>query len=266
MATPETAAIARAFDEIAPAYDATFSESLTGRAQREAVWRVADRVFKSGDRLLEINCGTGVDAAHFSERGLRVFACDASAGMVDTARQRCKNVRGTEFAVLPIEGLGSVRERFDGVFSNFGGLNCVQDLAGFAANLERLVKPGGNVLLCYMGPFCAWETLWYGAHGQPAKAQRRWTRGAVQARVGGSTISIRYPRVSEFELLLRPNFQLVSCTGVGVFVPPSYMEGWARRMPRLMRAAQTADKFVSRWPLTRHAGDHVLLHFSREDA
>jgi len=92
MAAAETSAITQAFDQIAPSYDATFSESLVGRAQREAVWQVADRVFTPGSRILEINCGTGVDALHFAGRGVRVLGCDASAGMVEAARKHGKAV------------------------------------------------------------------------------------------------------------------------------------------------------------------------------
>ena len=76
------------FDAIADEYDAVFTHSLIGRAQRESVWREIDRLFRPGQRVLEINCGTGVDALHLAARGVQVVACDASAGMVAVARRR----------------------------------------------------------------------------------------------------------------------------------------------------------------------------------
>ena len=48
-------------------------------------------------------------------------------------------------------------ESFDGAFSNFGALNCVQDLAAACRDLARLLKPGATALLCWMGPCCLWE-------------------------------------------------------------------------------------------------------------
>jgi ubiquinone/menaquinone biosynthesis C-methylase UbiE len=66
------------FDALADTYDQTFTFSQIGRAQREAVTREMDRVFRPGGRVLEINCGTGVDAVCLASRGVEVLACDAA--------------------------------------------------------------------------------------------------------------------------------------------------------------------------------------------
>ena len=76
------------FDAVADEYDARFTNSLIGRAQRESVWREMDRLFRPGQRVLEINCGTGVDALHLAARGIQVVACDASPEMIAVARRR----------------------------------------------------------------------------------------------------------------------------------------------------------------------------------
>ena len=76
------------FDAVADEYDGRFTTSLIGRAQRESVWLEMDRLFRPGQRILEINCGTGVDALHLDALGIHVVACDASAKMVDVARRR----------------------------------------------------------------------------------------------------------------------------------------------------------------------------------
>ena len=48
-----------AFDSIAEQYDDIFTRSLIGRAQRDVVWDVLQKTFRRGDRVLELNCGTG---------------------------------------------------------------------------------------------------------------------------------------------------------------------------------------------------------------
>ena len=48
-----------AFNTIAEQYDEMFTHSLIGRSQRGAVWEVLRRTFTSGERVLELNCGTG---------------------------------------------------------------------------------------------------------------------------------------------------------------------------------------------------------------
>ncbi|HET7841684.1 MAG TPA: methyltransferase domain-containing protein, partial [Terriglobia bacterium] len=77
-----------AFDALAESYDDAFTNTLIGRAQRACVWGEIDRHFKPAQTILEINCGTGVDALHLAERGVRVVACDASPGMIAAARRR----------------------------------------------------------------------------------------------------------------------------------------------------------------------------------
>jgi cyclopropane fatty-acyl-phospholipid synthase-like methyltransferase len=63
-----------AFVRIAATYDAQWTDTPVGRAQRDQVWRKADRLFRAGDAILDIGCGTREDAAHFAARDVRVHA------------------------------------------------------------------------------------------------------------------------------------------------------------------------------------------------
>src|SRR5438093_5130158 len=81
------------FDAVADTYDDTFSNSSIGRVQRNLVWIEADRTFCTGQRILEINCGTGVDALHLANRGIEVTACDSSSRMIAVARRRLEASR-----------------------------------------------------------------------------------------------------------------------------------------------------------------------------
>src|ERR1051326_1679240 len=176
------------FDAVAESYDDTFTKSKIGRAQRSAVWRELEKIFFHGDRVLEIGCGTGIDACFLANRGVSVLACDSSPRMVQTAEHRVEqtqNQRLVKTRVVAAERLGSLddSERYDGAFSNFGALNCVKDTGLLVGELARLVRPGGSALLCWMGPFCVWEMFWYACHGNSAKAFRRLRRQPVSARL-----------------------------------------------------------------------------------
>src|SRR5580700_6520470 len=76
------------FDAVANRYDETFTSSSIGRAQRLAVWAEMAKVFRPGDRALEIGCGTGVDACFLAERGVQVVASDSSSQMIAVAERR----------------------------------------------------------------------------------------------------------------------------------------------------------------------------------
>ena len=59
------------FDGLAADYDRTFTASTIGQLMRAAVWRRIDAVFQPGDRVLELNCGTGEDAVRLGARGVK---------------------------------------------------------------------------------------------------------------------------------------------------------------------------------------------------
>jgi ubiquinone/menaquinone biosynthesis C-methylase UbiE len=272
--------VAAAFDAVASRYDDTWTSSVIGRLQRESVWRAIDGMYSPGGLILDLGCGTGVDAVYLARAGFRVHATDISAAMLQATRKRLEREGITDevtFGLGALEDLSVLKQRgpFDGAISNFGAINCVKDLPGVASSLAQLIRPGGRLVLCSMGCFCVWESLWYLLHAQPGKAFRRWS-GVAPAKasaevpndahgvVGASHgFEVFYPTVTEIASAFRKNFRLIHLRGVGVFVPPSYLEGWARASPAVLRRLGRLDLLVGAWPGLRAAGDHRLLIFLR---
>jgi 2-polyprenyl-3-methyl-5-hydroxy-6-metoxy-1,4-benzoquinol methylase len=258
------------FDDAANLYDQVFTNSTIGRAQRLSVWEELAKTFHAGDQILEIGCGTGVDACYLAERGVRVLACDSSPKMIAVAARRLKESPGSELVqanVLAAEHIGILRDqrRFDGAFSNFGVLNCVADLKSLAQDLAALLRPGATAMLCWMGPFCLWETTWFLLQGKPAKALRRMHREGVTVQVdGGAPVTVYYPSVRRLARAFAPQFSIKSIKGVGVTVPPSYLEPFASRFPRLLNVAAFADSILGRCTGIRLTADHILIRLERE--
>lgn len=258
--------VGRAFDAIAEVYDSLFTASLIGRSQRSAVWRKAVRVFRSGDRVLELNCGTGEDALFLARHGVIVCAFDASGEMVAQARARQAveaPSAAVEFNVLCTESLENLSgECFDGIFSNFSGLNCVEDLSRTARVLATLAHSGSQLLICLSTRFCLWEMLHYFCRGEIRKCLRR-LGGVAQSSVGGCLVTVYYPTLGSVRKSLRPAFRLRSVTGIGVAVPPSYLEAWAQRNEGMFHVCELADRVLRHLPGVRVLGDHMLLHLER---
>jgi SAM-dependent methyltransferase len=258
-----------AFDEIAETYDSAFTNSAIGSAQRKSVWREIDQIFTTGQRVLEINCGTGVDALHLARRGVHVIACDSAPQMIAVAKQRAAlaAISATvSFRVQANERIGTLRNEgpFDGVLSNFSGLNCVPDLSFLAYDLAQLVKKRSKMVLCLFGRFCIWETFWYLAQGNTLKAVRRVKQGGRSAVISArSETTVWYHSVRQLKRTFSPYFRLLGWKGVGVTVPPSYLEFLAAGYPRLFHFASRIDPWLGGCPGFRAMADHMLLTFER---
>lgn len=256
------------FDALADSYDDHFSDSPIGRAQRKAVWREMDQAFHSGQRVLEINCGTGIDAVHMALLGTHVLACDSAPGMVAVARKRAADLSTAQirFLCLRTEDIHRLESDgpYDGVLSNFSGLNCVSDLRPVASSLSRLMKPGGRFVLCVFGTFCPWEILWYVCSEKPEKAYRRFRRNGVESHLApGASVTVHYWTVDSLKEIFSPYFRLERRRGIGVVTPPSFASALVARFPRAFRVAAEIDSMIGSCPGVRAMADHTVLTFQK---
>jgi SAM-dependent methyltransferase len=250
------------FDSLAGNYDVQFTASPLGVLLRAAVHNRLDARFAAGDRVLELACGTGEDAGHLGRRGVGVVATDASENMIERTRAKvaAAGLAGLiEAQRLAIEDLASLSGPFDGAFSNFGGLNCVSDLTSLGRTLGDLVRPGGSVLLCVMGPLVPWEWAGFLVRGEPGKAFRRLRRGGVEWR----GITVRYPTPAALRRAFAPAFRSLRLSAVGALLPPTEWEPWAARHPRLLAALARWERRLETMPPLPWLSDHYLLELKR---
>ncbi|HLV80337.1 MAG TPA: methyltransferase domain-containing protein [Chthonomonadaceae bacterium] len=259
------------FQSLAGDYDRAFTDSLLGRRMRQAVWRRLEARFAPGDRILELNCGTGEDALYLAQRGVFVLATDAAPDMLRIAQAKIRRAGAkgkVRFHPMQIEALAGAAFPypedvpalgFDGALSNFGGLNCVSGLDGVAAGLARCLRPGGVIVLCVMGPFCPWEWGWFLRQRQPGKAFRRLRPGGVSWR--GLTVS--YPTIRKVRRAFAPHFRLLRAAAIGALLPPPYTESWIAQHVRLLDILARWERRVESLPILPALADHYLLEFER---
>jgi SAM-dependent methyltransferase len=256
------------FDQLAATYDRDFSFTPLGRALRQTVQTVMAAAFTPGDRVLELNCGTGEDAIWLAQRGLQVTATDASAAMRDVVKRKVW-AAGLEARIevrhldLAQPAFSAEQVSFDGAFSNFGGLNCVSDLGPVCSLLAHVVRPGGRLLLVVMGRWCLWEIFWHLFHLKAKAAFRRWKRTGTTANLGPVTCSIWYHTTEKILKTLAPAFRCRDVRGIGVFLPPTYLQETFIGRPRLASRLLQLDRLLAgKTPFSRF-GDHLLLDFER---
>ena len=252
------------FSRKAEVYDAYCENHPVIRWAREVVRREVIRHLKVGDSILELNAGTGMDAAYFVQQGYRVHATDIASGMISAIQGKIKisnaadrfTVQQLSFAELEQVAGG----RYDLIFSNFGGLNCIPDLRVVTKLLNRLLKSGGRVVWVIMPPVCPWELAQI-LRGQFRVATRRLKRRGVLANVEDADVMTWYHAPKKVIEAFEPKFQLVQRQSLSLFCPPSYMDKFPHRFPRLTRFLLQLDGQFGRNAPFHNWGDFVAYTF-----
>ncbi|MGH8258438.1 MAG: class I SAM-dependent methyltransferase, partial [Steroidobacteraceae bacterium] len=117
-----------AFGSVAADYDGPRGNNEPIQDLRCEMWRWLDRIFAPGSRLLDLGCGTGLDAVRMAQRGYRVTATDVAPQMVERTRGRAEREHVGARVTTAVIGAHELEriagcELFDGAYSNLGALN-----------------------------------------------------------------------------------------------------------------------------------------------
>src|SRR6266853_6768295 len=79
-----------AFDSVAADYDGPRGNNALIQDMRSEMWQWLDATFAPGSRLIDLGCGTGLDAVRMARGGHHVTATDWSQRMVDRTSERAE--------------------------------------------------------------------------------------------------------------------------------------------------------------------------------
>lgn len=136
--------VAGMFSDVARGYDRTNALLSVGN---DRLWRIATvRAVdpKPGERILDLAAGTGTSSAALAKSGAAVVAVDFSPGMIEEGRRRHPRI---EFVEADIERLPFGDDEFDAATISFG-LRNVADPKAALAEMYRVLKPGGRLVVC----------------------------------------------------------------------------------------------------------------------
>lgn len=256
-------AVRRAFSKQSAGYDEADRANPILTRWRERVYRHLDQLLQPGSAILELNAGTGIDALRLAQKGHRVLATDAAPGMVLQLQQKTldPSAAGRLTArACSYEDLDQLPDgKYDHVFSNFGGLNCCQDLGLVIRQLPRLIKPGSRITWVIMPRLCPWEWLWL-FRGSSSAFRRLSSRG-VKAHLEAEYFLTYYYSLTQLQQQFGPNYQLLKVEGLGAVSPPPASYAFVRRFPRLTKWLNALDEHISgTFPFSRCA-DHFIATF-----
>ena len=258
---------AEAFDLVADGYDSADASNPLRRWMRRKVRRQMLRHFLPGQTILEMNCGTGEDALFLARRGIHVVALDASEKMIAILRRKVA-AEGLDERISPRvlanEALADLDEcAFDGILSNFGGLNYVRDLETLSKELHRLTKPSAPFIGCVASRLCVLEILASAARGRFSEAFRRMVPERTRTFPGGTEVPVFFRHPETFLKAFGGHFETLELSGLGIFLPPPHYHGFYSRHPRTFALLERAeDRLRALFPFNR-LGDHFVMEMRR---
>ena len=128
-----------------------------------------------------------------------------------------------------------------------------------AAALSSWLAPGGHLIAVLMGPWCLWEIGWHLCHLRPGTAFRRWRQGREASVDGGGHVRVWYPRRRQLQREFQPHFDHIETVGVGVFVPPAYLDPMIAARPGLRSRLDRLERVLGHRRIWAWLADHVLL-------
>jgi SAM-dependent methyltransferase len=242
-------AVAELFDAMAPTYDElepwyehlydvlhTILRDTIGRAPTATA------------RALDAGCGTGFQSALLTELGWQTYGVDVSAGLLAVAQRRQP---GAALALGTVEALPYPDARFDAIVCCGSTLSFVDDPARAVAELGRVLRPGGRLLLdCEHRPSLdiAWmlaSALTGDALGYGVPAREAW-----RALAGRGRLRLAYPGYGLLWLFTRRELTAMlraaglapmrawGLHGVTNLIPSTVLHG--QRVPRTLGPAYRA--------------------------
>lgn len=246
------------FDNAANQYDATFTHTAVGKAQREQVWQHLENLKLSvPSSVVEVNCGTGEDANFFKSKGHTVVATDLSSEMIQVAKTKFPTI---DFQVCAINSAPQLTAQVDLLFSNFGGMNCISadQLQLFFKDCQATYPKEHRLVLVIMGKKCIWDNFFLFIKGKWKQLGRRNTNAPLAVNVDGIDVFTWYYSPKEILQVAAPHYQLASLHPIGLHVPPSYLAPFFEKRPRFLNFLKWLDNhFTFSWQA--NYADHFMI-------
>lgn len=196
------------------------------------------RKYGAGGDVFEAGCGTGLLLREAAQIARSAIGLDLSRGMLALARQRGLRVVQGSLTDVPLPS-----ESVDLVYS-MKVLPHVPPIREALAELARLVRPGGRLLLEFYNP---WSLRYLAKRlGGPAKIADGTT---------DHDVFTRYDSVRQAQSYLPPGVDLESVRGVRVVIPTSRVFA----LPPLGKLFERAERAACDLPLVRNLGGFLVL-------
>ncbi len=257
MKSVDIEAVNTGFGKMADQYDSLQQTNHSVQIMRKKFYELVLKTIGPPARMLELNCGSGIDARFFAEEGYNILATDVSDNMLKNARAKGElpNLSFKKLNLNELENLSG--EQYNIITSNLGGLNCLSDLTKLGKDVSDLLLPSGYFIATVMPRLALWEiTLLF--KGEFKRALRRLQKSGSEANVGREKIFVKYYSPAKLRKQLSGNFNLISTKALRIFAPPPAADHWYRTHPKITSFLDTFDNRTEKLHVAAFACDYYI--------
>ncbi len=266
------AAVVEAFDSASDEYDFTIRQNFINVWIRNKSIEELLSLTRPEDVLLEIGCGTGVEAIQISKHVRGIVATDISGKMLSLLDQKliARKLEGKIKTIqLGASEIGRAREllpkgKVRVAYSFNGALNCEPRIKEFPSEISKVMEPKGLFVCSIRNTFCLSEAITHAAVLQVDRLAPR-KKQPVMVSVGGIDIPSYYYSPGKFVDIFRTHFRLRKMIGLPGLLPPAYLSNTYVKIRKALMFIENAERaLASHYPVNR-VGDQTLLVFERRE-
>ena len=257
-------AVDRGFSSIYEEYEHLSKSNFIDISRRNLIRKEVELFLKPTHKILEINSGSGIDAVYFAQKGHPVLATDIASGSETYISEKIELLKLDllKFKKCSFTNLKTIENQtFDCIFSNYGGLNCIDNLELVFEQFEHLLHPNGYVTLVVMPPFYPIEMLTLLKGNK--KAFRRWNKKGTVANVENEAVQTFYYTPNQVKKAFSAKFRHVKTTNIGTFYPSSHYQSLVKYEKIVSRLMQF-DEWINKSPMMiKGIGDYYVITFQK---
>ena len=152
-------------------------------------------------------------------------------------------------------------QKFNLVFSNFGGMNCINEesLINLSDYLSSILKNRGRIIFVIMPKFSLWDSFYFLMKIKLNKVFRRASSRPINVNVNGGNVQTFYYSPNEIVKIFGNKFKVKNIRPVGFFIPPSFLNNFFFKKKKTLRMLEKIEHPVSNISFLAKFSDHFLI-------
>lgn len=254
------------FGKIAEEYHCSFESNSSACLARSRVHRFfARHLSPDRGRVLDIGCGTGIDAQFIAGLGCKVHGVDRSVGMIAEATKQLANAtvdirKRVELASVEVtsENLAMLLSSIQSnqVVLSFGVINFIDDLHELFRVIGLNMQDGGVCVVTTLAKSSWWERI-------TKNGQIRTGDQPKNVSIGGTETRAWFWDCDDIVAASSGFFCTVEAVGIGSLYPPPYLDKYVRAFPRVQRTLWKLDRKYENSRFSTKYADHVAIVLER---